>query len=171
VKARAALPALLAALACGAAGALPARAGDGIDPGLKEMFERVLRDEAPTPEDQRRAERALRDWQLSERNSPSVDRRTEPLLQALAEGRKPPPELVARARELYDDYLTPEGRRRRELSAALSGRSPGGSSILEGPPESTGERFLVGVLVLVVIGGVAVAVVSGRRGRPDQHAW
>jgi len=163
---------LLAALALAAAAALPAFAGDGLDPRIQEMFERALRDEPPTPEDQRTAERALRDWRLSERTDPSGDRRTEALLRALAEGQRLPPELLDKAGELQRDYLTPEGRRRRAReAAALAGRQGAGGDSPEGPPERAGGWFLLGVAALVLIGGVAIAVVSGRRGRPDQRAW
>lgn len=161
------LPALagLAALLAAA----PARAEQVDWRADEDMFVRAMNGDEPTPEDQRRARQLLRDWRLSEQANPSPGGyRTEEMFRCMAEGRRLPPELAQRAREMHRDYFTPEGRERRQVRLGGSSgnrfnrpKSAGGTP----PPAETRtiDLLMPGLLVLIVIGGVIVTAVAGRR--------
>jgi len=153
------------------AAAAPASAGQVVDPRpTEELFIRAMNGEEPTPEDQRRAQQLLRDWRISEQIHPSSDRCTEPMFQALAEGRRLPPELAERAREMHFLYFTPEGReRRRARLAAAAGRSSGS---IDSPQQETRaiDWLMPGMAVMLLIGGVIVSALASRR-RPSDYGF
>ena len=153
--------------------ALPplARAEEQFNRDIDEMLRRAIQEQPPTPEDQRTAARALRDWKLSEQNAPaSGDQRIGMLLRSLAEGRPPPPELAPLARDLRQDYLTPAGRERRARAAGFTWESRSGGARPE-PPPPEGSWLLLGVSVLVLAGGVGLWALLRRRNRPDHRIY
>ena len=169
--------ALAAAILMGAL--LPGRvaAGEGFDPRVEAMLRRTLEtNEPPTEQDQRVAERALRDWDLSEITMPDRNDRTRLLLQSIAEGRPVFGPLRDEAEELHRGYLTPEGRRerlRRGLYGPGSGvGAPAGDPGMRIPETSSAEYwFLLATCLAIMVGGLVVWGLTRARRQPDHRIY
>ncbi|HOX08602.1 MAG TPA: hypothetical protein PK280_19560 [Planctomycetota bacterium] len=138
---------------------------------VEDLFRRAGSGEELSADDQRLAQRLLRDWRLSERSMPSNERRTEEMLLAMAEGRPLPPELAERAQELHRACFSSDGNagKRRPLTAAAQRGQPGEEG--RTAAGSIGDWFLLGVSVLILVSGVAVSAYARRRRRPDRSVY
>lgn len=167
---------LLLALCLLAPAAAP-EAGERFDRRLEDMLRRAEEGEAPTPEDQRAALRALRDWDLSERRAVEPgDRRIRELLKALAGGATPDPALARFAHSVRQEYLTDRGRAARADAGFGSDSGAAASRLREGefasPEINSADYWLLLVACLAVFaGGVAVSALAGRRRRPDGRSY
>jgi len=160
---------------------LPVAAASGgesqnFDPRIDGMLRRAWLREAPTAEDQRAAERALRDWDLSEQNAPHGDPRIRELLLTLTQGEKPDPMMARLALNLREDYLTLRGRAQR---AAGLGDAPGNPAapFIPEPPGTQEEIpsadywFMMIACLLIMAGGVGVWAVSSRKRRAGNRTY
>jgi hypothetical protein len=166
----------LAALLLGGGAALCA---ENFDPRVRDMLRRAYRGEKPTPEDQRTAARALRDWELSERTAPL----NEPpyirhLLRTVIAGDEVRSEqLRTVARDLNDKYLTREGVNRRlrlgpyGRGRVLRGPRGGASAAPPRHPDSAQGWFLFAACLVIMVGGLVVWFLGRRRRRPDYRVY
>jgi hypothetical protein len=145
------------------------------DPRLDEMLRRAAADEDPTPEDQRAAARALRDWQLSEQQGPPGDPRVGVLLRALVGGQRLSPDLGRLADRVRQDYLTDAGRERRLREGEYGNPYMANGSFDPGAPprEVPAEDFWLLFLTcgVIFVGGLAIWAITRKRRRPDGRVY
>lgn len=146
------------------------------------MLKRAIRGELPTAEDRLMAERALRTWQQSEKYRRSGDFKMEEVFDRIAKGERLPVELMAKAREIYRGYLTPDGIAERAGlgpdGQPLPGSAPGAphgpvsqqrTGTGDASDESTYGSWVISImLIVIVITGLAATVAAARYSRPTQ---